>query len=81
MPREIALPVAIDVQSTTMRGPLTGSFHTPVWTVALRHGTSLGRPTFTASSLATLALVTSGLPLRNRPDHRPKRLSSSSWSG
>src|SRR5262249_54834402 len=36
----------------TSRGPLTACFHTPVCTVVPRQGTSFGRPTFTATSVA-----------------------------
>src|SRR6478672_13267854 len=36
----------------TIRGPVTGLFHTPVWTVRPRHATSFGRPTFTESRVA-----------------------------
>jgi hypothetical protein len=37
----------------TIRGPTTGAFHAPVWTVRLFQRTSLGNPTFTDVSVAT----------------------------
>src|SRR3954471_13572142 len=51
----------------TMRGPVTGLFHTPVCTVRPRHGTSLGTPTLTDTSVATLTTLletVTGLPGR-----------------
>jgi hypothetical protein len=35
-----------------MRGPATGSFQAPVYTVRLLQATFLGKPTFTESSVA-----------------------------
>src|SRR6478736_6582636 len=44
----------------TIRGPVTGLFQTPVCTVRPRHGTSLGRPTFTETSVAIVRSGSAG---------------------
>src|SRR5690242_5384033 len=43
----------------TIRGPVTGLFHTPVCTVRPRQDTSIGRPTFRDSSVAIARLHSS----------------------
>jgi len=64
MAGEVALPVPVEIEPARHRGPATGCFHTPVCTVASRQGTSWGRPTFTASSLATTHLLLPGSKAR-----------------
>ncbi len=52
VPGQVALPVAVDVEPADHRGPSTGLFQTPVWTVRPRHETSCGIPTLTESRVA-----------------------------
>ena len=54
VPGEVALPVAVEVErDAPWRGPSTGCFQTPVYTVRPLHATFRGSPTLTETSVPT----------------------------